>query len=182
MMRSSAMALAMSIIKKFEGFRSAAYQCPAGVWTVGWGCTGCDRFGNPITEFTRWSESDAEKELQLRVDNLMTRLLNKMIVKPTDGQMAAITSFAYNVGFSAATTSTLWRKFNEGDVIGAANEFGKWNKAGNPKKEIEGLTIRRREERLMFMEGVSIDEPESNDDRSSGCKYSEFFGRLFCRK
>lgn len=29
----------IDLIKKHEGFRSKAYQCSAGVWTIGWGHT-----------------------------------------------------------------------------------------------------------------------------------------------
>ena len=29
----------VDLVKEFEGFRSEAYLCPAGVWTVGYGTT-----------------------------------------------------------------------------------------------------------------------------------------------
>ena len=29
----------LSLIKKFEGFESEAYKCPANVWTIGYGHT-----------------------------------------------------------------------------------------------------------------------------------------------
>ena len=47
-------------IKRFEGFRSTAYRCPAGVWTVGYGHTAGVKRGDKMTE--------GEAERQLRRD------------------------------------------------------------------------------------------------------------------
>ncbi|AHA27985.1 hypothetical protein lam_639 [Candidatus Liberibacter americanus str. Sao Paulo] len=34
--------LLISLIKQFEGLRLKAYRCSVGVWTIGYGHTGCD--------------------------------------------------------------------------------------------------------------------------------------------
>lgn len=57
--------------------------------------------------------------------------------------------FAYNLGINALKGSTLLKKINAGDYIGAANEFHKWNKAGG--KELAGLTRRRGAEKSLFL-------------------------------
>jgi lysozyme len=33
-------AAGIALIKRFEGLRLQAYQCPAGIWTIGYGHTG----------------------------------------------------------------------------------------------------------------------------------------------
>jgi lysozyme len=41
-------------------------------------------------------------------------------------------------------------KHNRGEFEGAAEEFLKWNKAGG--KELKGLTIRRKDERTLYLQ------------------------------
>lgn len=65
---------------------------------------------------------------------------------------AALVSWSYNVGVSAACRSTLVAKMNAGDLIGACNELSKWNKAGG--REVRGLTNRRAAERALCLEGL----------------------------
>ena len=59
-------------------------------------------------------------------------------------------SWVYNLGSGNFSSSTLLRKFNEGDHEGAAKEFPRWNKAGG--KVLAGLTKRRNEEKAMFLD------------------------------
>ncbi len=63
----------------------------------------------------------------------------------------ALVSLAFNIGGGAFAKSTLVRKLNAGDKAGAANAFMSWNKAGG--KVLNGLTTRRRNERLQFLKG-----------------------------
>ena len=41
------------------------------------------------------------------------------------------------------------KKLNAGDIMGAAGQFERWNKAGG--KEVQGLTNRRLAERDLFL-------------------------------
>jgi lysozyme len=59
-----------------------------------------------------------------------------------------MTSLAYNIGVKAFTNSTLLRKFNAGDLAGAAAEFPRWNRAAG--KVMRGLTNRRLDEQEVF--------------------------------
>ena len=67
----------------------------------------------------------------------------------TQNQFDALVSFTYNVGQGALKASTLLKKLNERDYLGAANEFGKWNKGGG--KVMLGLTRRREAEKQLFL-------------------------------
>ena len=66
----------------------------------------------------------------------------------TQGQLDAMTSFAYNAGVGALTASTLWRKLQAGDVAGAAAEFPRWIHGGG--RVLPGLVTRRAEEQKLF--------------------------------
>jgi GH24 family phage-related lysozyme (muramidase) len=68
------------------------------------------------------------------------------------GAKIAFVSWTYNVGVGAACRSTLVRKANAGDLVGACNELPRWNRAGG--KVIRGLTNRRVSEREMCLESL----------------------------
>jgi lysozyme len=76
-------------------------------------------------------------------------VLRHIRVPLEDGQFNALCSFVFNLGSGALQSSTLRRKINRGDYIGAANEFPRWVYAGGRK--LKGLVRRREHERLMFI-------------------------------
>ena len=67
---------------------------------------------------------------------------------PTDNQFAALVSLCYNIGPGNFAGSTLVKRFNAGDMQGAANAFLSWNKAAG--KVLPGLVRRREAERKLF--------------------------------
>lgn len=135
MMKTSS--LGRQIIKDAEGLRLKAYLCPAKVWTIGVGHTGGVKEGDVITE-ARADELLAH-DLE-RFEHAVMRLCPET----TQGQFDALTSFAFNLGEGALEKSTLRKLHNAGQYSAAANEFGKWTKAGG--RELEGLVRRRAAE------------------------------------
>lgn len=132
------------LIKKYEGCKLEAYKCPAGILTIGYGHTGQDVFeGKTIT--------------QQEADNLLSKdltrfekFLNRIIKVPINqNQFNALASFTYNVGIGALQNSTLLKKLNNNDLIGAANEFDRWVYTNG--KKLEGLIKRRKEEKDLFL-------------------------------
>ena len=112
-------------------------------WTIGWGHTGPDvKYG------VRWTQDEADRDLYNTVLDVWGRVQSALTRTPTQDQLDAIISWAYNVGTAAAKTSTLIRKFNAGDNEGAANEFRRWNKAGG--QILKGLSNRRASEEKLF--------------------------------
>lgn len=133
----------LSLIKRFEGLRLEAYRCPAGVLTIGYGHTRDVRQGDVITEAT------ADKML---ADDLASFELtvNTAIKRPmTQSQFDAMVSLAFNIGGGAFAQSTLVKKFNAGDVQGAADEFLRWKFID--KEPSNGLLRRRKAERVVFL-------------------------------
>lgn len=134
---------AYALIREFEGFRSAAYQCSAKVWTIGYGHTAGVKQGQ------RCSESEAET--WLRSDTLSAAdAVNKAVMWPiSQGQFDALVSFVFNLGAGAFGKSTLLKLINAGDIEAAANQFERWVFAD--RRESEGLKRRRRAEKALFL-------------------------------
>ena len=133
----------IDLIKSFEGFRSESYQDVGGVWTIGYGHTGNVHRGEVITK--------KQGELLLRSDlETFEKAVNKNVkVKLTQSMYDALVSFTYNVGSGAFSKSTLLKKLNSGDYVGASEQFGAWNKCNG--KVVKGLTNRREKEKTLFL-------------------------------
>lgn len=148
----------VALIKSFEGFVARAYDDfrptyqlkpgdkVQGTLTIGYGHTGADvTIGTAITE--------AEGDALLRKDLATAEAaVSAAVVKPlTQNQFDALVGFTFNVGGGAMKGSTLIRKFNAGDISGAAAQFGLWNTSKG--KVLAGLTRRRAAERDLFLRG-----------------------------
>ena len=137
----------IELVKRFEGFISKAYLCPAGYLTAGYG------HRSNVTKDTVMTEEEAENLLKQDLKTFeqgLCKMLNAEELNVTQNQFDALISFAFNLGLSALAGSTLWRLFTHGDIQGAANEFTKWIYAGG--KPLEGLKRRRQAERELFLE------------------------------
>ena len=139
------------IIKKYEGFRAAAYVCPAGVVTIGYGTTKIN--GKPVSENMKITTAEANVLLDEDLFIFEKHVNDLVKVDLTQNQFDALVSFVYNVGPGAFKKSTLLKKLNLEDYEGAANEFPRWNKAN--KKVLPGLTRRRATEKELFENGIS---------------------------
>jgi lysozyme len=136
----------IELIKRFEGCKTNAYICPAGVLTIGYGHTKTVKPGMKITV--------AQVEALLKRDlQVFEAIVNShAIASVNQNQFDALVSFAYNVGSTAFIHSTLLRKLNRQDYQGAAFEFNRWVYAG--KKKLLGLERRRAAERALFLTPV----------------------------
>jgi lysozyme len=92
---------ALNLIKKYEGFRSGPYICPAGVPTIGYGNTYYPRTGAKV-KMTDAPVSPDAAELLLKetVEKDFVPQLEKIPYwnEMSDGQKSALISFAYNLG------------------------------------------------------------------------------------
>ncbi|MDF7651896.1 lysozyme [Pantoea sp. Acro-805] len=128
-----------------EGRRYTPYRDVAGALTVCDGHTGAD-----IVKGKTYTESDCDrllntdlKEIQQGVDSLVQVPLHEY-------ERAALYSFAYNIGLTAFASSTLLKKLNAGDDVGARKELHRWVFAGGKKRT--GLINRREIE--FWLSGV----------------------------
>lgn len=132
------------LVQEFEGCRLDAYRCPAGVPTIGYGATGPD-----IRMGMVWTQEQADARLVEDLARFADGVERLVEVDLSDNQFAAIVSFAFNVGLGAFRDSTLLRKLNAGDYLGAADQLPRWNKGGG--RVLPGLTRRRAAERDLFL-------------------------------
>jgi GH24 family phage-related lysozyme (muramidase) len=150
------LAPALKIIKKWEGCRLEAYRCPADVPTIGYGATRLAnravRMGDKITQ------QEADQMLLHEVENLFAPGVFELLplAKKWRGeQVAAIVSFAYNVGLGALEDSTLRKRLLAGEDPNKVviEELPRWNKAGS--KVLEGLVNRRKDEVALFTGSIA---------------------------
>ena len=135
----------LALIRHFEGCKLKAYQCPAGIWTIG--------FGNTFYEDGR-KVKQGDQIQQSMADELLINLLPKFesIVKAkikvllNQNQFDALVSHTYNTGGS----ETLFHFVNN---KGSANDIRNWfeNKYTTANgKELAGLVKRRKAEADLY--------------------------------
>lgn len=137
-----------ALIREFEGLRLKAYFCPARKLTIGYGHTGADVFSGKVI-----SVAEAEELLVHDVAAFVPKVLALVHVPVSQGMLDALVSFAYNLGAGKLGSSTLLRRLNSGDFLGAADQFRVWNKAKVDGKMVvlPGLVKRREAERSVFL-------------------------------
>ncbi len=133
----------LALIKKFEGCELNAYQCSAGVWTIGYGHT------KDVVEGMEITQEQAE---QMLVDELheYESYINKYVtVALSQNQFDALVSWVYNLGPANLSASTMLKVLNSGEYEDVPAQMKRWNKAGG--KVLEGLIRRREAEACLFV-------------------------------
>lgn len=134
--------VALDLITRMEEFRAEPYQDAAGVWTVGYGHT------RSAVLPTKVSQDEAVELLFSDVRYFEEVVLNAVEVPLNEYQFGALVSLVFNIGEKNFRTSTLLKKLNKGDYLGAAKEFYRWRKAGG--RVLNGLVRRRAYEEQLF--------------------------------
>ena len=130
-------------LASWEGFESKPYKDIGGVWTDGFGNTNQVVPNKPVTV------PQALDRLNKNVNEFETTV-NRCITQPmTQGQFDAFVKFSFNVGSGAFCKSTLVKKFNTGDSVGACNELRRWVYVKG--KRVQGLVNRREAERTLCL-------------------------------
>ncbi len=135
-----------AFIARFEGFRQQSYVCPAGKLTIGYG-----HAIQPGEMFASLTAGEGMVMLLQDAAREAAPLGRALTVDLLPHEADALISLAFNLGGRRIARSTLVRLLNAGNALEAANEFGKWNKAGG--RESRGLTLRRAAERHLFETG-----------------------------
>lgn len=139
-----ALILSLPIVAYFEGFVPKTYIDPVGIPTVCYGET--NRSITMQDRFFTKEECTALLDASLRKH---AQGLSACVKAPlADHEAAAVLSWGYNVGVSAACTSTLVAKLNAGAPAKEwCTELKRWVYAGG--KKLRGLEIRREAEYTM---------------------------------
>jgi len=153
------------MIKHHEGVRTKPYRCPALLWTVGVG-----HVIDPSHTAVKYEERKSlpipdgwDRVLSMgEVDSILAQDLGRFergvlrlcpAAIDRQGVFDSLVSFSFNVGLGNLQRSGLRMKTNRGDFDEAADEFLKWTKAAG--RVLQGLVKRRKDERSMYLSGVT---------------------------
>lgn len=163
-------AATVAMVKSFEGLRDGdaataniePYLDPVDIWTIGWGHALCDQ-GRPLRGQAERARAYAvypggidlaQAEALLRADLARAgrEVRDCVRVDLNENEYGALTSFCFNMGAARLRGSTLLKKLNNGDRLGAADELLRWVRAG--AEELPGLVKRRQAERALFLDST----------------------------
>ena len=135
-------AAGLQIIKDSEGLRLEPYSA-GGFSYIGYGHQIQD--GESFTSIT-----EAEAEALLRADlAFFENGVRESLTRPaTENQFSAMVSLAYNKGLYGFRDTDVLRKFNAGDIQGAADDFRSHTGRDGP---VPHLVERRERERMLFL-------------------------------
>ena len=135
-----------NLIKTFEGYRSEAYLCPAGVWTIGYGHTRGVQEGDTCTKdqaeiFLKEDLREAEMTVESQGLNL------------SQLQFDALVSLVYNIGSGNFQESTLLKRLKASTAASESLEeaWKRWKYAGG--EVMNGLIRRRAAEWTLYKKG-----------------------------
>ena len=155
----------IELVKHHEGVRTRPYRCPALLWTVGVG-----HVIDPSHTAVKYEERKSlpipagwDRVLSMgEVDSILAQDLGRFergvlrlcpAAIDRQGVFDSLVSFSFNVGLGNLQRSGLRMKTNRGDFEEAADEFLKWTKAAG--RVLQGLVKRRKDERSMYLSGVT---------------------------
>jgi len=139
------LAATIAFVGGWEGKRNEAYRDVVGIWTA---CYGETRNIKPGMKFTD-AECDAQFAPRLvEFEQGIRACLTAPDAIP-DGAYRAFVSVSYNIGIRGFCRSSMARKANAGDLVGACNSLRLWNKAGG--RVVRGLDNRRRAEQKICL-------------------------------
>lgn len=138
---------AIEIIKYFEGCKLVAYQCQAGVWTIGYGHTKTAKKGMKITqEQAEHLLAEEIKEFAGKFNNILLTA-NYLVIN--NNQYCALLSFFYNCGFAPQMVDRIQEKTDIEVIIEAMGLY--INAGGKPSN---GLIRRRKAEQSLARSGL----------------------------
>lgn len=140
---------AVLFLSEKESLRLTAYRCSAGVLTIGWGDT------ENVTEGMTITKEQADDRLLRRLAWFSAGVKRACLVAPTNEQLGAMVSLAYNIGVEAFAGSTVLKQHNLKNFDVAAKAFLMWDKIRNPVthqlEQSDGLLHRRQQEAALYL-------------------------------
>jgi len=146
-----ALAVALELIRRFEGLYLKPYLCPAGAPTIGYGATYYQDGTRVTLADPPITRTMAEDLLLWHVKTVYLPAVLKLcpaIVHESPGRVAALIDFTFNLGQGNLKASTLRKRVNAADWEAVPGELRRWNKAGG--RVLRGLTIRREVEAALI--------------------------------
>lgn len=136
----------LDLIKKFEGYRSDAYQDSVGVWTIGYGHT------KGVTPGMKIDRVKAEEYLKSDVKHVEDKL-NSQNLRLNQNQFDALVSLFFNVGTGHLTKFIPDLK-SDPDSAKVPDRMLKYVYAGG--QVLSGLVRRREAEVQLYKKKVTM--------------------------
>ena len=151
----AAVAVALPLVKEFEGCRLTAYPDPetgGKPWTIGWGSTTYDD-GAPVKAGDRINQELADALLAGRLERDFLLLAQRIPrwAELTTNQQAALLSFSYNCGpawFGSSGFTTLTKRLLTGELEQVPAALMLYVNPGGPSEA--GLRRRRKAEAALW--------------------------------
>jgi lysozyme len=128
--------LTASVVALLEGYSPQAYLDTGGVPTICYGETRNVKLGDVA------SKQKCDELLIKEVTRISESIKQEYTIKLKPHELAALTSFRYNVGDTAFRRSTLARHLRNHDIVSACNQLQRWVHVDG--KKITGLVNRRK--------------------------------------
>lgn len=149
--RYRATEIAMALARRFEGFFSKPYLCPAGVPTIGYGATHyLDGRRVQLTD-PAISHETALRLLRKQIETIYLPAVLKQcprLASESSERLAAIIDWTFNLGEGNLRASTLRKEINAGNWEQVPSQIRRWNRAGG--KILRGLSLRREAEAALI--------------------------------
>lgn len=139
----------LNLLKQFDKVHLTAYKDTGKYYSIGYGHN-----GPSVKPGDTCTLEEAEATLRKDMEKYTKNVASKVKVPLTQNQLDALAVFAHNVGNGAFNKSTLLKKLNAGDYVGAANELDRWIHADG--KALKGLAKRRDAEKQLFLKDVRL--------------------------
>jgi lysozyme len=158
-------ALAVSLVGLLalhEGDVRTPYKDQAGIWTVCRGIT-----GPSVIPGKTYTAAECNSLELAYVSNMLLKMSDIVRVPLAFDEWIAYGHFTYNTGFGALRSSTLIKKLNAGDHVGACKEMGRWTfikingkhvNCRDPKYKCGGIPTRRDFEVQMCLKAQGSDK------------------------
>jgi GH24 family phage-related lysozyme (muramidase) len=139
----------LNLIKAFEGFSSNPRidgRRNDGTYVVGYG-------HHTMSGGQKISQRDADVLLAKDVAPIETLIRETVRTPLNQNEHDALVSFVFNIGAENFRRSTVLKKLNEGDRLGAAEAFERWTRARVDGRlmKLDGLVRRRAAEKSLFL-------------------------------
>lgn len=157
----------VEFIQRWEGFENTAYLDIAGVPTIGYGHTRTVSHED-VRSKRRITLLEGDALFNEDVAGFVKAV--NSLVRPmyiNQNQFDMYVSLSFNIGVHAFENSTTLRRFEKGDIQGAAEAILWWNKATikGKLKTIHGLVRRRKAEKAYFLTPVKYGKVLENQSK-----------------
>lgn len=135
-------AAGLQIIKDSEGLRLEPYSAD------GYSYIGYGHQIQPNESFSTITEAEAEALLRTDLDFFENGVREALTRPANENQFSAMVSLAYNKGLYGFIDTNVLKRFNAGDISGAADDFRNHTGRDAP---VPHLVERRERERMLFL-------------------------------